>query len=176
VVKRKQSADMATKKPSAKKPAPKKVQGRPPTYSQAMADRICDRLMVGESLTAICRDDDMPELRTVCRWLAADYSGFRQQYARAREVQADVLVDQTQDIADDGRNDWMERAGQDSPGWQLNGEHVQRSRLRIDQRKWHASKLVPKKYGDLQKIEHSGTVDVAATLSAARKRSGIPES
>lgn len=171
MVKRKQDGGMPAKKPAAKKAAPKPT-GRPSMFTPQLAEDICVRLMQGESLRSICRDDAMPALGTVCRWLAQDLQGFRDQYARAREVQADVLADETQDIADDGRNDWMERNGQDSPGWQLNGEHVQRSRLRIDQRKWHASKLAPKRFGELQKVEHSGSVDVASTLIAARKRSG----
>ena len=49
------------------------------------------------------------------------------------------------DISDDGTN---ERNGKDSEGFQLNGEAIQRSKLRVDTRKWALSKLVPKKYGD----------------------------
>jgi hypothetical protein len=79
---------------------------------------------------------------------------FREQYARARESQADYYAEEIIQISDDGTNDWMERrseaekgAGVDT-GWVLNGEHVQRSRLRVDARKWYAGKLAPKKYGD----------------------------
>ena len=55
------------------------------------------------------------------------------------------------EIADDARNDWMSYEDKNSgcESWRLNGEHVQRSRLRIDTRKWLASKLAPKIYGDL---------------------------
>ncbi len=53
----------------------------------------------------------------------------------------------------------MERQGEKkSEGWQLNGEHVQRSRLRVDTRKWFLSKLAPKRYGDRQAVEISGQV------------------
>jgi hypothetical protein len=95
----------------------------------------------------------MPAEKTIYNWLQA-HSEFLQQYARAREAQADHLVEEIIEIADDGTNDWMERRseaekgkGVDS-GWVLNGEHVQRSRLRVDARKWFASKVYPKKYGD----------------------------
>ena len=44
-------------------------------------------------------------------------------------------------------------------------EHVQRSRLRVDARKWIASKLKPKKYGDYQKHEHTGSLVTEATLT-----------
>jgi len=60
------------------------------------------------------------------------------------------------DIADDGRNDWMERHGKEDAGWQANGENIQRSRVRIDTRKWLASKLKPKKYGDKVDLTHGG--------------------
>jgi uncharacterized transporter YbjL len=90
----------------------------------------------------------------VFRWLESNET-FREQYARAREAQADTLADEILEISDDGSNDWMTRAGKDQElAWQLNGEHVQRSRLRVDSRKWFASKVAPKKYGD--KLELAG--------------------
>lgn len=97
----------------------------------------------------------MPAPSTVCKWLAQN-EAFREQYARARELQADAIFDETLDIADDATNDWMERYSKEdqSLGWQLNGEHVQRSKLRIETRKWMAGKLRPKKYGE--KITHEG--------------------
>ncbi len=118
-------------------------------YNEAIALEICERLVEGESLRTICRDNDMPNKSTVFRWLDSNPE-FRDQYARAREFQADTMADEMQDIADDGSNDWMEKHDQEGNaiGWQLNGEHVQRSKLRIDIRKWNASKLKPKKYGD----------------------------
>ncbi len=60
------------------------------------------------------------------------------------------MAEEIVEIADDGRNDWMEVMSKDgeSIGWRLNGEAVQRSRLRVDARKWLMSKLLPKKYGE----------------------------
>lgn len=123
--------------------------GRPSDYSPEIADLICERIADGVSLREICRTEDMPSKAAVFRWLAA-HAEFRDQYARAREAQADALADELLDIADDGDNDWMERKGEDgqSLGWRENGEAIQRSRLRVDTRKWIASKLKPKKYGD----------------------------
>ena len=123
--------------------------GRPSEYEPVIADIICEHLADGISLREICRGEDMPNKSTVFRWLAA-HADFRDQYARAREAQADALADELLDIADDGDNDWMERKGEDgqSLGWRGNGEAIQRSRLRVDTRKWIASKLKPKKYGD----------------------------
>lgn len=130
--------------------------GRPSKFTQEIAETICVKLMEGESLREICAADEMPDRVTVYRWLAAD-EAFRNQYAHAREVQADTYADETKEIADDGSNDWMERFSQDgkSLGWVVNGEAVSRSKLRVDQRKWHAAKLNPKVYGDRQEIRHA---------------------
>ena len=123
------------------------AKGRPSKYSDALADLICTRLIDGESLLSICKDADMPNAQTVFAWILSK-PDFSNKYARAREVQADTMADQILTISDDGKNDWMEKHGSGDVGWQLNGEHVQRSRLRVDARKWLASKMAPKKYGD----------------------------
>ncbi len=134
--------------------------GRPSDYNQEIATEICRRMTAPRSLRSICRDDeDMPAISTVMLWLTK-HQEFSEQYARAREVMADALAEETLEISDDGRNDWMERQSEAEKGagvnngWVLNGEHVQRSRLRIDARKWFASKLNPKKYGDKVGVEH----------------------
>lgn len=114
--------------------------GRPSSFKQATADAICDRMMDGESLRNICRDERMPALKTVMRWLAADErAAFRQQYARARDIQADHLVYDALEIAD-GSTD----------------EDVQSRKLQVDMRKWIAARMAPKKYGDAMKIEATG--------------------
>lgn len=114
---------------------------------------------MGETLTAICADESMPDRVTVWRWCEANEE-FRNAYARARDEQVETFVDQTIDISDDARNDWMARLGDEDAGegWVANGEHIQRSRLRVDTRKWVAAKLKPKKYGERQTLEHEGTV------------------
>lgn len=134
------------------------------TFSQEVADRICERIADGESLRAICADEGMPGKTTVFRWLGDD-AAFRDQYARAREAQADAIFDDILEIADDARNDWMVRAGggDDDPGLAFNTEHVQRSKLRIEARKWMAGKLRPKVYGDKLDVEHSGGFTVNIT-------------
>ena len=128
--------------------------GRPSIQTPELCASICERIALGESLRAICRDEGMPDKATVLRWLSQD-TAFRDQYARAREDQADALFEEVLEISDDGTNDWMERQGENNPGWQLNGEHVQRSRLRVDSRKWAAARLAPKKYGDSTLLKHA---------------------
>lgn len=123
--------------------------GRPSEFTQGVADDICKRLGLGESLRTICRDDELPCCSTVFKWLNQQPE-FAEQYARARETQADSLFDEILDIADDGTNDWMEAHDKEGAniGWRENGEALRRSQLRIDARKWMAGKLKPKKYGD----------------------------
>jgi len=128
--------------------APKPL-GRPTDFTEEIAEKICLLLAEGESLRAVCRMEDMPDKSTVFRWINKNDT-FRDQYARAKEQGALVWAEEIIEIADDGTNDYMEKIDKDgnSVGYQLNGEHVQRSRLRIDSRKWLLSKLIPKKYGD----------------------------
>src|SRR3546814_761730 len=105
------------------------------SFTQEAADRICDELSAGRSLRSICLDGDMPSQSTVFRWLRDEaHEEFRQQYARARDNQADTLADEILDIADDGSNDYV---GEDE---KYNGDAVARSRLRVDARKWLAGK------------------------------------
>ncbi|GHE70078.1 hypothetical protein GCM10019059_32350 [Camelimonas fluminis] len=132
--------------------------GRPTEYSAEVADIICERIADGESLRDICKADEMPARSVVFRWLSI-HREFSDQYARAREAQADAISDDMLAIADDGQNDWIERNGEgdEDAGWRVNGEHIQRSRLRIDARKWMAAKLAPKKYGDRQSVDHTSS-------------------
>ncbi len=126
--------------------------GRPSLYTKALAAKICRRMAEGESLRAVCRDPAMPDKATVLRWLAdKDKAEFRDQYAHARDMRADALFDEALEIADDAAGDWTEDGNGNAV---LDHEHVQRSRLRVDTRKWAAGKLAPKRYGD--KIQHTG--------------------
>lgn len=141
--------------------------GRPSTFSQEIADTICERLANGESLRKICLDEAMPGQTTLYRWLKAN-DEFREQYAYARELQADTLFDEILDIADDATNDWMERHADDNEGWKENGEAMRRSQLRIDARKWMAGKLKGK-YNDKTDVNVNATVAFTG-LDVAIKR------
>lgn len=129
--------------------------GRPSLYTPELADAICERLAGGESMRSISRDDDMPAMATLFKWLR-EIESFSEQYARAKEECADMYAEDVIEIADNATNDWMENNDPDNPGFRLNGEHIQRSRVRIDARKWIAGKLKPKKYGEKVSQEISG--------------------
>lgn len=122
--------------------------GRPSLYSEELAMDICKRIMSGESLRSICKDEAMPNRQTIFNWLADSDHPFFGQYARARDIQMDLFIDEIIDISDDGSNDFIEVMTKNGVKIMVDHDHIQRSKLRIDTRKWIASKLKPKKYGD----------------------------
>lgn len=128
--------------------------GRPSKYSQELADFICEQIAHGKALHRICESPDLPDDSTVFRWLEASEE-FRDKYARAREKQAEFMAAEIVEIADEvpictiTDPNGNVRESLDSAG-------VNRNRLRVDARKWVASKLLPKKYGEFKSVEHSG--------------------
>ncbi len=126
--------------------------GRPSEFTRETADLICERLGNGESLRSICRDDEMPSKTSVMRWLSANEQ-FRDQYARARESQADYWADEIVEISDDGKNDTYK---DENGNVRTDQDVIARSRLRVDTRKWLMARMAPKKYGDKLTNEHIG--------------------
>lgn len=119
---------------------------RPSKFSQKMADLICEGIADGLSLRGLCLLEDMPSTSTVCRWLASN-DAFREQYACARELQADALFDDCLAISDGAHP--------------LAEDDTQARKLQIDTRKWMAGKLKGK-YSD--KIKHVGGDDGDAPI------------
>jgi hypothetical protein len=118
-------------------------QGRHSEYDPTIALEICSRIAAGESLRKICLDEQMPVQSTVFKWITAN-EDFAKQYACARTAQMEAMAEEIIEIADDGLNDTYET----EDGERTNSDVIQRSRLRVDTRKWLMSKLAPKKYGD----------------------------
>lgn len=152
----------STKKPTTKKapakpraPKAKKPVGRPALYSIELGERLCAELACGVSMRTACKPDDMPSVATAFGWMRK-HPEFLELYTRAKAEAADALVEEMMDICDDGTNDWMEVHDKDGEciGYKVNGEHVQRSRLRVETRKWIAAKLKPKKYGEKVDVNH----------------------
>jgi len=126
---------------------------RPMDYNPELGDRICELIAESEIgiKKIIAENDWMPSVATLFMWIRI-YDDFEKQYARAKEMQAETLAEQILEISDDSSGDNLITEG----GVIENREFVNRSRLRVDSRKWLASKLLPKKYGDRTAIEHSG--------------------
>lgn len=119
--------------------------GRPSLYSEFIANAICERISLGESLRSICRDDNFPDKVTVLRWLKK-HPEFRNQYAQARDEQADTYFDMIFDEA-------------------FSAHDAQIGRLRVDALKWISSKLAPKRYGDRIEHEHTGEQKLTLTFN-----------
>ncbi len=130
--------------------------GRKTKYTKELADEICAKISVGASLSEICRQDHMPHATAVRGWVIKDREGFAQRYGDACLQRAWYWAEEMVEIADDGSNDYIERHTKDGSVIVLDNEHVQRSRLRLDTRKWLLSKLIPKTYGEKTTLEHQG--------------------
>ncbi|QIU92140.1 helix-turn-helix domain-containing protein [Yokenella regensburgei] len=130
--------------------------GRPSEFNQETADKICELISQGQSVRQICKGSDMPAQSTVYKWLN-DFESFSEQYARARESQAEMYAEEIISIADSS----TEEAGA-----------VAKARLQVDARKWYASKVAPKKYGDRiqQDINANINVSLIDRVLEARKR------
>lgn len=123
--------------------------GRPSKYTPELAELICDRIAAGKTLVSICRPTSMPHRNTVYGWLVADevFSGM---YARAKERQADALIDEA-----------MARARRSSR------ETAAADRLLVDTLKWAAAKFKPHAYGDKVQVEQSGGQTVRVVVEYA---------
>lgn len=140
-----------------------------------MVIEICEWVMKGKSLRAFCRQEDKPHLSSVFTWLAAD-KHFSERYAQAMDIRAEHLAEDIIEISDDSRNDTQV---DDEGRTIVNHDHIQRAKLRVDSRKWIASHMAPKKYGDRLStdVNHSGTIEtrqvivnVPAAIAKARPR------
>ena len=127
------------------KPEPKKI-GRPSNFTPEIGDKICALITDGISLNKICQMDEFPALKVVYSWLRNN-EAFSNNYARAKQEQADTYTDKITDIAMDT----------------LSGKYEpNNARIAIDALKWTASKLKPKAYGDRQVIDVTGNVTHAS--------------
>ena len=113
---------------------------RPSIYSEKLVEKMLEEIASGRSVISLCRDEDWtPNAETWYRWLYKK-EGLSNRYTRAKAIQSEQEADIILDIADNATN-----------------QDYQVARLRVDARKWVASKLLPNKYGDKTQIDHSST-------------------
>lgn len=122
-------------------------EGRPSTYTKAIAEAICDRIAEGQSMTSICKLDGMPMYKTIMHWRRTQPE-FGKAIEAAREDQADSLAEMLADI--------VEADAKEDEFGKVDAGMVAHNRLKVDVYKWRASKLKPKVYGDKQQLEHTG--------------------
>lgn len=111
--------------------------GRPTIRTPEMIDEIIERIAKGESLRKICEDAHMPHRLTVDRWLIED-AGFATIYTRAREAQADLILDGMEKIEHDALSGAVEASAASAV---------------LNNQRWRAKVLAPKRYGDRQIIQ-----------------------
>lgn len=130
--------------------------GRPTSYTPELRKEICDAIAcTAIGLRDLCANNaHWPERRNIYHWLEK-HEDFRHQYARAKQCQVDVLIDEILAIADDSSCDFKTGADDKQA---VDYENINRARLRIDTRKWLAAKLCPKLYGE--KMHYDGTISV----------------
>ena len=125
--------------------------GRPSSYTEEIADEICEALATGEALYLMCQAKaHWPAERTVYQWLEKN-EDFAQKYARARERQADRRNEEIIVIADTATD-------------------ANLARVQIEARKWQASKLAPKKYGDRTQVDQNVNISWASIVEDAEKK------
>ncbi len=129
---------------------------RPSDYTEAKVDEICFQLSQGKSLTSILKQEGMPHYVTCMRWLDQNET-FRNKYARAREHQAEYVGEETLEICD---NDSI-------PSDQ--------KRIMVDTRKWYASKMLPKKYGNNDNLNLTGNITLAQAINEFSRAGGTKE-
>lgn len=142
--------------------APPKPRGRPSTFSQEVADAICERIANGTPLREICRDDNMPAWRTVYDWMEAD-ADFSARIARAREVGEEAIAQECLMIADTpqlGIRTTMKPSGTETTETDM----IEHRRLQIDTRLKLLAKWNPRKWGE--KLAVGGAADLPPVQSA----------
>lgn len=170
----------AARKKAASSDAHGKQQRKPKTeYTAELASQICDHIASGLPLRAIAAMPGMPALSTMMVWLDGRHAEFTEQYVRAREAQADKMAEEILSIADEDctmvradKHGSRDEDGQGNTEVVFDATAVARNRLRVDARKWLASKMAPKKYGDKIQAEHTGAdggaIQVASTVTFVR--------
>jgi hypothetical protein len=128
--------------------------GRPSTFTQAVADIICDRLADGEPLRAICRDDGMPSWRTVYDWMRA-HEEFSTRIADARELGFDAIAEEALLIADEPK-EGIRREQSETGVKTVSEDMLGHRKLQIETRLKLLAKWNPKKYGDKLSAELTG--------------------
>lgn len=131
---------------------------RPSEYTPEIAQEICERIALGDSVRKIVKDNKMPSSSTIFRWLLdEDKKAFWEQYEKARNIQAELMFEELLEIADDEEKE------------------VMRSRLRVDTRKWYLSKVLPKKFGEKLDLTTKDKELPAPLLYALRDNNSNPE-
>ena len=138
--------------------------GRPSSYTAEIAGAICERVANGETLRAICREDDFPGHSTVYRWLDENQE-FAGLFGRARAQGEDVIAQECLAIADTPVEGVETTVKPDGSVEEKRGDMLGHRKLQIETRLKLLAKWNPKKWGDKQHIEHSGKLGLESLIA-----------
>ena len=117
--------------------------GRPTLCTQEIADEICRRIADGESLRAVCMDDEMPDKSTVLLWVVngriidGTERQFFDQYAQARTAAGFSHADEAMELRHELRS---------------GGLDPQSAKVILEALKWGAERMAPKHHSSRQEI------------------------
>lgn len=139
-----------------KAPAPKKPNGRPPTWTPerraAAMISICEKIAQKEPVHRFAGKDGLPSESVIYEWLAEDRS-FAERYAHARARAAERFAFGALEIAENTGRVVIEKAPDGTQQAVTLTPDV--ARVRVDVLKWAAGKFAPKVYGDRIHHQHS---------------------
>lgn len=124
------------------KPPPIGVDGYTPDLGNAVAITLVEFTLA----TAVVKHNLLGR-HVIMAW-KMNNEDFAKMYETAMDMRADVQADEVIDIADDSENDWTTRTIAGREIRIIDREATERSKVRIDTRKWVAAKMKPKKYSD----------------------------
>lgn len=139
-------------------------------YDPILAEKILDRLAATGSLRRVCAELHVSR-NSIIPWVVDNTEGFGDAYARAKDQGIDMLVEETLDIADDSTNDFM--AAKD--GVQLDTEHIQRSKIRVETRRWLAERMAPRRYGLKQGVDVTNSDGTLAPVDETAKAARVAQ-
>ena len=146
--------------------------GRPSSYTQEIADTICERLAGGESVLSICSDSEMPAQSTVFLWLLRNPT-FSENYARARTAWAESEFERMMQIADTPQLG-IKTKTTDKGTEVIEGDMTEHRKLQVDTRKWALARMFPKKYGDATMLKHADPDGNAINFTLSRVETKQP--
>ncbi|TAJ69141.1 MAG: hypothetical protein EPO51_24210 [Phenylobacterium sp.] len=130
--------------------------GRRSSYCEATAMEVFARLSLGEAITAICEDPEMPSQSTVALWRAR-YPEFAERMARARQVQAERFCDLGWEIAS-----------------AVTPDDAYATDVKLRHLRWTAGTLSPARYGRHRLVEAEATLELGPA-AGGRGGSGGPQ-
>lgn len=161
-----------TKQTNTENSNKKRLHSDCPKYTNEIGERVCELTATTtfgiRKISEIISEEMGVYIpgTTMWKWLRDDKNNIWERYARAKQLQAELIAEELIEISDDSSDDVMlNEKGQKIE----NKEFVNRSRLRIDTRKWLLEKLLPNKYGNNLKIEDDKPQTIVVNINKSNE-------